>query len=392
MNARRRQTRKSLSEAQARQRCSFREPSLLPPFGIHAREAAKLIRMNYADLHRIYNQPFFDLLKHARAVHEEHWTGNEVQLCTLLSIKTGGCSEDCGYCAQSARYTTGVQAERLMAKEQVMERALAARANGSTRFCMGAAWKGVRVGTQKFDQVLDIVSDVSKLGMEVCVTLGELGAEEAKQLKEAGVTAYNHNVDTSPEHYPNIVSTHTFEDRLRTIRHAQDAGMSVCCGGILGLGETIEDRLKMLEVISNFNPHPESVPINALMPIKGTPLGDNEVVDSFAFIRMIAVTRIAIPRAKVRLSAGRTNLSREAQALAFFAGANSIFYGDKLLTAANPRANEDLRLIQQLGLTAQSPNPILEAPEADEVRPLCPAFDDASDSTSKSGCLTGCGG
>lgn len=250
----------------------------------------------------------------------------------------------------------------------------------------------MRVGTQKFDQVLDIVRDVSKLGMEVCVTLGELGAEEAKHLKEAGVTAYNHNVDTSPEHYPNIVSTHTFEDRLRTIRHAQDAGMSVCCGGILGLGETIEDRLKMLEVISNFNPHPESVPINALMPIKGTPLGDNEVVDSFAFIRMIAVTRIAIPRAKVRLSAGRTNLSREAQALAFFAGANSIFYGDKLLTAANPRANEDLRLIQQLGLSAQSPNPILEAPEADEVRPLCPAFEGDSDPASKSGCLAGCGG
>jgi biotin synthase len=329
--------------------------------------------MTYAELHRIYHQPFFDLLKQARAVHEEHWTNNEVQLCTLLSIKTGGCSEDCGYCAQSARYSTGVQAEKLMAKEQVMERALAARASGSTRFCMGAAWKGVRVGTQKFDQVLDIVRDVSKLGMEVCVTLGELGAEEAAQLKEAGVTAYNHNIDTSPEHYPNIVSTHTFEDRLRTIRHAQDAGMSVCAGGILGLGETIEDRLKMLEVLSNFNPHPESVPINALMPIKGTPLGENVQVDSFSFIRMIAVTRIAIPRAKVRLSAGRTNMSREAQALAFFAGANSIFYGDKLLTAANPRANEDIALLRELGLTAQEPNPELEAPVADERRPLTPA-------------------
>jgi biotin synthase len=329
--------------------------------------------MTYAEIHRIYHQPFFDLLKQARAVHEEHWTNNEVQLCTLLSIKTGGCSEDCGYCAQSARYSTGVQAEKLMAKEQVMERALAARASGSTRFCMGAAWKGVRVGTQKFDQVLDIVRDVSKLGMEVCVTLGELGAEEAAQLKEAGVTAYNHNIDTSPEHYPNIVSTHTFEDRLRTIRHAQDAGMSVCAGGILGLGETIEDRLKMLEVLSNFNPHPESVPINALMPIKGTPLGDNVQVDSFAFIRMIAVTRIAIPRAKVRLSAGRTNMSREAQALAFFAGANSIFYGDKLLTAANPRANEDMSLLRELGLTAQEPNQEMEAPVADERRALTPA-------------------
>jgi biotin synthase len=328
--------------------------------------------MKYADLHRIYHQPFFDLLKQSRAIHEEHWTGNEVQLCTLLSIKTGGCSEDCGYCAQSARYSTGVQAEKLMEKEQVMERARAARASGSTRFCMGAAWKGVRVGTQKFNQVVDIVKDVSTLGMEVCVTLGQLGAEEAAVLKEAGVTAYNHNIDTSPEHYPNIVSTHTFEDRLATIRHAQDAGMSVCAGGILGLGETIEDRLKMLEVLSNFNPHPESVPINVLMPMKGTPLGANVQVDSFSLVRMIAVTRIAIPRAKVRLSAGRTNLSREAQALAFFAGANSIFYGDKLLTAANPQAQEDLALIQALGLTAQQPNPDMSAPVADEVRELSP--------------------
>ncbi len=331
-----------------------------------------LFSMTYAELHRIYHQPFFDLIKQARAVHEEHWTGNEVQLCTLLSIKTGGCSEDCGYCAQSARYSTGVEAEKLMDKEQVLERARAARANGSTRLCMGAAWKGVRAGTQKFDQVLDIVRSVAPLGMEVCVTLGQLGEEEARQLKDAGVTAYNHNIDTSPEHYPNIVSTHTFEDRLGTIRHAQDAGMSVCCGGILGLGETIEDRLKMLEVLSNFNPHPESVPINALMPMKGTPLGDNPQVDSFSLVRMIAVARIAIPRAKIRLSAGRTNLNREAQALAFFAGANSIFYGDKLLTAANPRANEDLALLRELGLSAQEPNPDLSAPVADEVRELSP--------------------
>jgi biotin synthase len=235
----------------------------------------------------------------------------------------------------------------------------------------------VRCGTQKFDQVLDIVRDVSKLGMEVCVTLGELGAAEAAELKEAGVTAYNHNIDTSPEHYPNIVSTHTFEDRLRTIRNAQDAGMSVCAGGILGLGETIEDRLKMLEVLSNFNPHPESVPINALMPIKGTPMGDHVQVDAFSFIRMIAVTRIAIPRAKVRLSAGRTNMSKEAQALAFFAGANSIFYGDKLLTAANPRANEDMALLRELGLSVQEPNPELEAPSADGNRELAPMCESA---------------
>lgn len=328
--------------------------------------------MKYAELHRLYHQPFFDLIKQSRAVHEEHWPEREVQLCTLLSIKTGGCSEDCGYCAQSARYSTGVQVERLMEKEQVMERAHAAKANGSTRFCMGAAWKGVRVGTQKFSQVLDIVRDVSTLGMEVCVTLGELGAEEARALKEAGVTAYNHNIDTSPEHYKNVVTTHTFDDRLRTIRHAQDAGMAVCAGGILGLGEGIDDRLKMLEVLSEFNPQPESVPINSLMAMKGTPMQDNEFVDTFALIRMIALTRIAIPKAKVRLSAGRTQMSRETQALCYFAGANSIFYGDKLLTAANPRANEDMELLRELGLAPQTPNPAMDAPEADASRPLAP--------------------
>lgn len=328
--------------------------------------------MNYAELHRLYHQPFFDLLKQARAVHEEHWPEREVQLCTLLSIKTGGCSEDCGYCAQSARYSTGVQAERLMEKELVMERARAARDSGSTRFCMGAAWKGVRVGTQKFDQVCDIVRDVATLGMEVCVTLGELGADEAVALKEAGVTAYNHNIDTSPEHYKNVVSTHTFEDRLRTIRHAQDAGMSVCAGGILGLGETADDRLKMLEVLSEFNPQPESVPINTLMAMKGTPMQDNENVDTFDLIRMIALTRISIPKAKVRLSAGRTQMSKETQALCYFAGANSIFYGDKLLTAANPRANEDMKLLAELGLAPLAPNPAMAAPTADGERPRFP--------------------
>lgn len=334
--------------------------------------------MTYPELHRLYHLPFFELLKQARAVHEAHWPEREVQLCTLLSIKTGGCSEDCGYCAQSARYSTGVQAEKLMEKEQVMERARAAKASGSTRFCMGAAWKGVRTGTQKFDQVLDIVRDVSTLGMEVCVTLGELGAEEASQLKEAGVTAYNHNIDTSPEHYPNVVSTHTFDDRLSTIRHAQDAGMSVCCGGILGLGEGTEDRLKMLEVLSNFNPQPESVPINTLIPISGTPLEGERGVDTFALIRMIAVTRIAIPGAKVRLSAGRTQMSRETQALAYFAGANSIFYGEKLLTTANPRANEDLALLKELGLAPLEANPDLPAPEADADRELYPPCQMAS--------------
>jgi biotin synthase len=326
--------------------------------------------MTYSELHRLYHQPFFALLQQARRTHEEHWPTNEVQLCTLLSIKTGGCSEDCSYCAQSARYSSGVKAERLMEKADVMTKAEAARANGSTRFCMGAAWRGVRGGTQRFEQVLDIIRSVGDLGMEVCVTLGELGPEEARQLKEAGVTAYNHNIDTSPEHYPNIVTTHTYEDRLRTIRNVQDAGMSVCCGGIVGLGETIEDRLRMLEVLSGFNPPPESVPINSLMPMPGTPLSDNSQVDVFDLVRLIAVARIAIPGAKVRLSAGRTLISREGQALCFFAGANSIFYGDKLLTAANPEAHEDIKLLRTLGLETQASNRNLAAPEADPTRPL----------------------
>lgn len=329
--------------------------------------------MNLPELQALHDLPFFELIKRSREVHETNWPEAEVQLCTLLSIKTGGCSEDCSYCAQSARYNSGVQIERLMEKEQIMERARAARETGSTRFCMGAAWRGVRGGTQRFEQVLDIIKDVSTLGMEVCVTLGELGPEEAVRLREAGVTAYNHNLDTSPEHYPNIVSSHTYDDRLRTIRNVQDAGMSVCCGGILGLGETITDRLRMLEVISNFNPQPESVPINSLMPMPGTPLAENPQVEPFDLVRMIAVARIAIPKAKIRLSAGRTRLSDETQALCFFAGANSIFYGDKLLTAKNPSVEKDRALLSKLGLATLAPNPSMSAPEADGTIPASPA-------------------
>jgi len=350
-----------------------KHPESSPPASSFSLHTSYFLFMTYSELHRLYHQPFFTLIQQSRAVHEEHWPENEVQLCTLLSIKTGGCSEDCSYCAQSARYSSGVKAERLMEKDEIMQRARAARESGSTRFCMGAAWRGVRAGTERFEKVLDIVRDVSSLGMEVCVTLGELGAPEAEQLKEAGVTAYNHNLDTSPEHYTKIVSTHTFEDRLRTIRHAQDAGMSVCSGGILGLGESVEDRLKMLEILSGFNPQPESVPINSLMPMPGTPLAENAPVDVFDLVRMIACTRIAIPRAKVRLSAGRTRLSREAQALAFFAGANSIFYGDKLLTAANPAVAADRALLAELDLLPQEPNPGLSAPGADAARELSPA-------------------
>ncbi|MFZ0710217.1 MAG: biotin synthase BioB [Terrimicrobiaceae bacterium] len=313
------------------------------------------MKKTFSELEAIYRRPLFDLLQESRRVHAAHWPENEMQLCTLLSVKTGGCSEDCAYCAQSARYETGLARESLMTAEEVLPHAERAKENGSTRFCMGAAWKGVRDGDRKFDQMLETVRAVSKLGMEVCVTLGQLGDTEARKLREAGVTAYNHNIDTSPAHYPKIVSTHTFEDRLNTIGAVQRAGMSVCCGGIIGMGETEEDRLRMLEVLCSFDPPPESVPINCLVPMPGTPLEDCEPVDTFELVRLIATTRVALPDAKVRLSAGRNRLSREAQALCYFAGANSIFYGDKLLTASNPSSNADRDLLRTLDLQPQAP-------------------------------------
>jgi biotin synthase len=309
--------------------------------------------MKLGELQSLYHQPLFDLISQSRAVHLQHWRGEEVQRCSLLSIKTGGCSEDCAYCAQSAHYSTGVEREDLLSLENVMAAAQRARSQGATRFCMGAAWRGVRDGSEKFERVLEIVREVSQLGMEVCVTLGEISSVEARKLKAAGVTAYNHNLDTSPEFYPEIVSTHTFQDRLDTIAAVQESGMSVCCGGIIGMGETETDRLRMLEVLSNLDPAPESVPINCLMPMPGTPLADQPPVDIFELVRLIAVTRIALPKARVRLAAGRTRLSREGQALCFFAGANSIFYGDKLLTAKNPATDVDVALLRELGLQSQ---------------------------------------
>jgi biotin synthase len=309
--------------------------------------------MKFPELSALYHQPLFDLISQSRAVHLDHWRGEEVQRCSLLSIKTGGCSEDCAYCAQSARYSTGIERDDLLSLEDVMTAAHRARSQGATRFCMGAAWRGVHDGSEKFERVLEIVRGVSRLGMEVCVTLGEIGSLEARKLKAAGVTAYNHNLDTSPEFYPEIVSTHTFQDRLDTIAAVRESGMSVCCGGILGMGETETDRLRMLEVLSNFDPAPESVPINCLMPMPGTPLAGQSPVDIFELVRLIAVTRIALPKARVRLAAGRTRLSREGQALCFFAGANSIFYGDKLLTAENPAADVDVALLRELGLKPQ---------------------------------------
>src|SRR6266481_1874824 len=289
--------------------------------------------MKFAELSALYHQPFFDLMSQSRAVHLQHWRGEEVQRCSLLSIKTGGCSEDCAYCAQSAHYSTGLEREELLSLEEVMTAAHRARSQGATRFCMGAAWRGVRDGSEKFERVLAIVREVSRLGMEVCVTLGEIGSIEARKLKAAGVTAYNHNLDTSPEFYPEIVSTHTFQDRLDTVKAVQSAGISVCCGGIIGMGETETDRLKMLEVLTHFDPAPESVPINCLMAMPGTPMESQPPVEVFELVRLIATTRISLPKAKVRLSAGRTRLSKEGQALCLFSGANSIFYGEKLLTA-----------------------------------------------------------
>lgn len=309
--------------------------------------------MDFAELKRLYDQPLFELMSQSRAVHLQHWRGEHVQRCSLLSIKTGGCGEDCAYCAQSAHYSTGVEREELMPVDEIMSAAQRARAQGATRFCMGAAWRGVRDGTPKFEQVLETVREVSQLGMEVCVTLGQIGETEAQKLRAAGVTAYNHNLDTSPEFYPEIVSTHTFADRLTTIAAVQKSGMSVCSGGIVGMGESANDRLRMVEVLSSFEPQPESVPINCLMAMPGTPLAEQPPVDIFELVRLIAVTRLALPKARVRLAAGRTRLSREGQALCFFAGANSIFYGDKLLTAANPAADADVALLRELGLAIE---------------------------------------
>jgi biotin synthase len=310
--------------------------------------------MIFRELEHLYHQPLFDLISQSRAVHLQHWRREEIQRCSLLSIKTGGCTEDCAYCAQSAHYSTGLEREELLSVETVLASASRARSHGATRFCMGAAWRGVRDGSEKFDRVLEIVRQVSQLGMEVCVTLGEIGLLEARKLKAAGVTAYNHNINTSPEFYREIVSTHTFQNRLDTIAAVQQSGMSVCCGGIIGMGESEADRLRMLEVLSNFDPAPDSVPINCLMPMPGTPLAEQPPVDIFELVRLVAVTRIALPKARVRLAAGRTRVSREGQALCFFAGANSIFYGDKLLTAKNPAADVDVRLLRELGLHVES--------------------------------------
>jgi biotin synthase len=296
----------------------------------------------------IHDLPLLDLISRANSVHRAYHDVDDVQKASLLSIKTGGCPEDCGYCPQSAHHReVHLGKVEMLGVETVLAAARRAKEAGADRFCMGAAWRNIRDGAE-FDAVLDMVSGVRSLGLEACVTLGMLNENQARRLKEAGLTAYNHNLDTSPEFYENIVTTRTYDDRLGTLRAVRAAGLEMCCGGIIGMGESVADRASMLQVLASLDPHPESVPINALVPVEGTPLGQKERIDPLDFVRMIATTRIVLPKARVRLSAGRSILNREAQVLCMVAGANSIFYGESLLTTANVTANEDDDLLDAL--------------------------------------------
>jgi biotin synthase len=310
------------------------------------------IRTNWSleEIKAVYYKPLLELMYEASTVHRRYHTGSEVQVCTLLSVKTGGCPEDCAYCPQAARYHTDVKVQALLPEETILAAAQKAKEAGSTRFCMGAAWREVR-DNRDFDKVLNVVTKVNDLGLEVCCTLGMLNDYQAQRLKEAGLYAYNHNLDTSEEHYDKIISTRKYEDRLHTLEHVRQAGISVCSGGIIGLGETDADRIEMLYVLANLPEHPESVPVNALVPVAGTPLENQPRVSVWEMIRMIATARIIMPRTMVRLSAGRTEMSLAEQALCFMAGANSIFSGDKLLTTPNPGVNEDQLMFNLLGLT-----------------------------------------
>lgn len=301
------------------------------------------------EIESIYNLPFPELIFQAQFLHRQYHKSDEIQGCQLLSIKTGGCPEDCGYCPQSAHFKTGVEREQLLSVEKTLEAANNAKSSGATRFCMGAAWRDVPNGEQ-FERVLEMVKGVRSLGLEACCTLGMLTADQAVRLAEAGLTAYNHNLDTSPKFYGDIITTRTYDERLRTLQNVRSAGVTVCSGGIIGMGETKNDRYGLLQQLSNQNPHPESVPINQLVKVKGTPLANEENLDVFDFVRMIATARILMPSSYVRLSAGRLQLSDEAQALCFTAGANSIFMGDKLLTTPNPENDRDQELLDKLGM------------------------------------------
>lgn len=302
----------------------------------------------------LYNKSLMDLLFEAASVHRKYHDPNKVQVSTLVSIKTGGCPEDCGYCPQAARYHTDVKAKELMGVEEVIAKGLEAKASGSSRICMGAAWRNIKDGPE-FDQVLEMVRSLNKLDIEVCCTLGMITENQAHRLSEAGLYAYNHNIDSSEEYYEEIISTRGYKDRLQTIQNVRKTNITVCSGGIIGMGESIENRADMLITLASMTPHPESVPINALVPVKGTPIGEMELVTSWEMVRMVATARILLPETQVRLSAGRTNMSREGQALCFFAGANSIFAGDQLLTTPNPDINDDLKMFEALGLVPQQP-------------------------------------
>ena len=299
----------------------------------------------------IHDLPLPELIFRAQTLHRQHHAADEVQLCTLLSVKTGGCPEDCAYCPQAARYDTEVGREKMLSAHEVLDSAARARAAGATRFCMGAAWREVKDGPA-FDEVLAMVRGVRALGMEACCTLGMLTDEQAHKLADAGLTAYNHNLDTSREFYGEIISTRNYEDRLTTLERVRKAGITVCCGGIIGMGESVRDRCAMLATLANLDPHPESVPINALVPVEGTPLAARPPIDPLELVRMCATARILMPKSRVRLSAGRLSLSREAQVLCFLAGANSIFYGEKLLTTGNPDVEADRALLRDAGLRA----------------------------------------
>ncbi|MCH2192606.1 biotin synthase BioB [Kordia sp.] len=314
------------------------------------------IRHNWTkeEILEIYNKPMMELLYEAATIHRIHHDPNTVQVSTLLSIKTGGCSEDCGYCPQAARYHTDIEGNDLMKVSHVKAQALRAKASGSSRVCMGAAWRNVKDGPE-FDQVLEMVRTINKLDMEVCCTLGMVTENQAKRLAEAGLYAYNHNLDSSEEYYKEVISTRGYEDRLETIENVRKTNVTVCSGGIIGMGESTEDRAGMLVALSTLNPQPESVPINALVAVDGTPLENEKPVEIWEMIRMVATTRIVMPETQVRLSAGRTSMSREGQAMCFFAGANSIFAGDKLLTTPNPDVNEDMKMFKLLGLNPQKP-------------------------------------
>lgn len=326
------------------------------------------IRHNWTkqEIINLYNKPLMELLYQAATIHREHHDPNVVQISTLISIKTGACPEDCGYCPQSARYNTNIEGNDLMTVDRVKALALRAKSGGTSRVCMGAAWRNVKDGPE-FDQVLEMVRTINKLDMEVCCTLGMITENQAKRLAEAGLYAYNHNLDTSEEYYKEVISTRGYEDRLQTIENVRKTNVTVCSGGIIGMGETIEDRAGMLVALSTLNPQPESVPINALVAVEGTPLEDQKPVEIWDMIRMVATTRIVMPETQVRLSAGRTEMSREGQAMCFFAGANSIFAGDKLLTTPNPDIDEDMKMFEKLGLQSQKPFIKLMKPQTVEA-------------------------